>query len=134
MRTSPCWTYASRHHQLQLRRQLGQRLRFGFSRQPCTKTAISPTSELQMRRSLMRWKADYDGLLLVLVLAPEDSWIILCDHEKVLRHLCGPSWAFVSSRALSPSCGQSPQVASNPSSSTLGYKLSSRRHLQSGFV
>ena len=35
----------------------------------------------------MRWKGDDDAVILILVLAPEGSWIILCDHEKVLRHL-----------------------------------------------
>ena len=27
-----------------------------------------------------------------LVPAPEGPWIILCDHDKVLRHLFGPTW------------------------------------------
>ena len=35
----------------------------------------------------MRWKGDDAAVDLVLVLAPERSWIILCDHEKVLPHL-----------------------------------------------
>ena len=39
----------------------------------------------------MRWNCDDDTLLLVLVLALEASWIILCDHGNVLRHLF---WAF----------------------------------------
>ena len=34
----------------------------------------------------MRWKAYNETLLLVLVPAPECSWIILCDHNKVLHH------------------------------------------------
>ena len=33
----------------------------------------------------MRWKADDETFHLVLVLALEHSWIILCDHGKVLR-------------------------------------------------
>jgi hypothetical protein len=38
-------------------------------------------------RSLMRWKANDDGsFVLVLILAPESLWIVLCDHDKVLRH------------------------------------------------
>jgi len=43
----------------------------------------------------MRWKVDDDAILLVLVLAPEGSWIILCDHNKVLRHLFGPTWPYI---------------------------------------
>lgn len=39
----------------------------------------------------MRWKGDDDAVILVLVLAPGYSWIMLCDHEKVLRHLFGPA-------------------------------------------
>ncbi|KAF8760518.1 hypothetical protein HU200_010143 [Digitaria exilis] len=35
----------------------------------------------------MRWKENDDAVIWVQVLAPEPSWIILCDHEKVLRHL-----------------------------------------------
>jgi hypothetical protein len=35
----------------------------------------------------MRWKEDNESILLVLVQAPEDSWIILCDHDKLLHHL-----------------------------------------------
>ena len=38
----------------------------------------------------MRWKGDDDAVSLVLVLALEVSWIMLCVHDKVLRHL---SWA-----------------------------------------
>ena len=48
----------------------------------------------------MRWKGDDDAVDLVLVLAPEGSWIILCDHDKVLRHLFGPCSGRVSCRAL----------------------------------
>ena len=35
----------------------------------------------------MRWKGDDDAVVLILVLDPEGTWIILCDHEKVLCHL-----------------------------------------------
>jgi hypothetical protein len=59
----------------------------------------------------MRWKLDDETLLLVLVLAPESSWIILCDHNKLLHH---QFWAFsglVSRWALSPSCGHPLLVA-----------------------
>jgi hypothetical protein len=30
----------------------------------------------------MHWNHDDEMILLVLVLAPEDSWIILCDHGE----------------------------------------------------
>jgi hypothetical protein len=35
----------------------------------------------------MRWKEDNEIFLLILVRAPEDSWMILCDHDNMLRHL-----------------------------------------------
>ena len=38
----------------------------------------------------MHWNRDDEMLLLVLVPAPEASWIILCDYGNVLRHLFGP--------------------------------------------
>ena len=134
MRTSPCWTHARRPHlQATSRRQLGLRVRFGFSRQPCTKMAISPSYDIEKRRSLMRWKAYNEMLLLVLVPAPECSWIILCHHNKVLHHLFWANSAFVSCRALSPCCGRPHLVATNPSS-PLVFKLSSRHRLDSGFV
>ena len=61
----------------------------------------------------MRWKANDETFRLVLVLALEDSWIILCDHEKVLWHLFWAFSGFVSCRALSPYCGR-PLVAPQP--------------------
>jgi hypothetical protein len=77
----------------------------------------------------MRWKANNEIFLLVLILALEGSWIILCNHNKVLRHQFWALTAFVSCRALSPCYGH-PQVASNPSFVLVGYKLSSRRHIR----
>ena len=56
----------------------------------------------------MRWKPDDEALLLVLVSTPEVSWVILWVHDKVLRHLFWADQAFVSYRALSPSCGRPP--------------------------
>ena len=53
----------------------------------------------------MRWKANDENFILVLVLAPEDSYVILCDHDKMLRHLFWAELAFLSSWALSPCCG-----------------------------
>lgn len=48
--------------------------------------------------------------------ASENSWIILCNHEKVLRHLFWAFSGFVSCRALTPCCG-CPPGHPNPSSS-----------------
>ena len=107
MRASPCWTHTIRpHHQDTSSRQLGLCVQFGFSRQPCTQTAISPSYSVQIRCSWMRWKPDDETLLLVLVLAPEASWIILCDYDKVLCHLFWAEQAFVSCQALSTSFGR----------------------------
>ena len=64
----------------------------------------------------MRWKPDDETLLLVLVPAPEGSWIILCAHHNVLHHLFWAKQAFVLFRALSPSCGR-PLAAPNPRTS-----------------
>ena len=114
MRTSPCWT-RSCHSLLQVtsRHQLGHRVRLGFCQYPCTVSVISPSYGVKMRCSWMRWNRDDEMLLLVLVLALEASWIILCDHGKVLRHLFWAFSGFVSCRALSPCCGP-PLVAPNP--------------------
>ena len=52
MRTSPCWIRA--YHglpQVTSRHQLGRRVRLGFSRHPFTVLMISPTSDVQTRRS-----------------------------------------------------------------------------------
>ncbi|KAF8701496.1 hypothetical protein HU200_033519 [Digitaria exilis] len=124
MRTSPRWTHMSQPRlRVQLRRQLGQ-LRFGFSQEPCTKSAISPTSGIQMSRSWMRWKAHDDTLLLILVLAPKDSWIMLCDHDKVLSHLFWANSGLVPCQAFSPrSAPMSPPTLGRP----LGYKIITRR-------
>jgi hypothetical protein len=40
----------------------------------------------------MLWNGDDDVIILLLVLAPEGSWIMLCDHDKVMRHVFGPIW------------------------------------------
>jgi hypothetical protein len=37
-------------------------------------------------RSLMPWKANDKSFLLILVLDLEATWIILYDHDKMLRH------------------------------------------------
>lgn len=133
IRTSPHWTHTSRLlHRVTSRRQLAERVRFGFSRQPCTKSAVSPSSDVQTRRYLICWKIKNEVILLVLVLAPEESWIILCDHEKVLPHLFGPSWAFVSCRAFNSS--PPPKVAPNPSSPLFSFKHGSHHCFSLGFI
>jgi hypothetical protein len=58
----------------------------------------------------MRWKVNDRSFLLVPVLALEDSWIMLCDHNKMLHHQFWTLTAFVSCRAFSPCCGR-PLVA-----------------------
>ena len=63
---------------------------------------------VQMRWSWMRWIDEDEMLLLVLVLALEASWIILCDHGNVPRHLFWAFSGFLSCRALSPCCGRPP--------------------------
>ena len=135
MRTSPRWTCSSRpHHQASCHRQVGRRVQFGFSQHACTKMMISPSYGIQIRHSWMHWNHDDKMLLLVRVLGPKTSWIILCDIKMVLHPLF---WAFlglVSCRALSPYCGHP-----TPGRPTLGrpwfpHKLSSRRHLDLGFV
>ena len=120
MRTSPCWTCSCHGFpQVTSRHQLGHRVRLGFSRHPCTVSVISPSYDVQMRWSWMRWNHD-DALLLVLVPTLETSWIILCDYGKVLHHLFWAFSGFVSCRALSPCCGRPPPSWSPP---TLGRLL-----------
>jgi len=102
------------HHQATSRRQLGQRVRFGFGRPYLMKLATSPSYDNETRHSLLGWKANEESFLLVLVPALEDSWIILCDHDKVLHHLFGAELAFVSCRALTPSCGVPILATLNP--------------------
>ena len=117
MRASPCWTYTSHSlPQVTSRHQLGLHVRFGFSQYTCTVSAISPSYDIETRRSLMRWKQDDDAVLLVLVLGLEGSWIMLCDHDKVLHHLFGPTGP-CTMLGLKPKLWAPPLlVAPNPSS------------------
>ena len=88
MRTSPRWT--RRHHglpQVATRLQLSCHVTLGFSRHVITVSAITSSYDIETGRSWMRWKGDNDAVILDLVQAPDGSWIILCDHGKVLRHL-----------------------------------------------
>jgi hypothetical protein len=49
--------------------------------------AITPSYDIETRRISTHWKEDDDVVDLVMVLAPEVACIILCDHDKVQRHL-----------------------------------------------
>jgi hypothetical protein len=50
-------------------------------------SAITPSYDVETRCINTRWKEDDDTIDMVLVLAPEVARIMLCDHDKVLRHL-----------------------------------------------
>jgi hypothetical protein len=50
-------------------------------------SVITPSYDVEMRRISTCWKEDDDAVDLVLVLAQEVAWTMLCDHDKVLRHL-----------------------------------------------
>ena len=103
MRTSPRWLHARRLlPEVTSRLQLGRHVRLGFSRYVRTVSAISPTYDVETSHSLMRWNGDNDAVDLVLVLAPEGSWIMLCDHENVLHHLFWAFSGFVSCQAFGP--------------------------------
>jgi hypothetical protein len=43
------------------------------------------------------WKGDDNAVILDLVPSLEGPWIILCDHDKVLHHLFGPTWPCIMS-------------------------------------
>ena len=92
MRTLPCCTCTNRPHlQVTSRLQLGFHVHLGISQHPCMISVISPSYGVGMMWSWMCWNRDDETLLFVLVPDPEASWIILCDHGKVLRHLL---WTF----------------------------------------
>jgi hypothetical protein len=106
MRTSPRWIYMSHAvRQVTSCHQLGLRISFGFRRPPWTELATSPSYDIDARCSLMRWKGNDESFLSVLVPPPEDSWIILCVHNKELCHQFWALMVFVSCRTLSPYCG-----------------------------
>lgn len=133
MRTSPRWM-CTIHGLLQvaIRPQLGCHVHLVFSRHPVTVSVISPSYDVETGRSRMRWNRDDDAVVLVLVLAPECSWIMLCDHERCCDTCFGPKWLCIVS-GLKPKLG-----ATLPGhASTLGrprlYLFSSRRHFRLGF-
>ena len=112
MRTSPCWTRSCHGlPQVTSRHQLGHRVRLGFSRHPLH--GFSDISLIRCPNEVIldawRWDASFGSSP-----ALETSWIILCDHGKVLHHLFWAFLGFVSCRALSPCCGPL-LVAPNPS-------------------
>jgi hypothetical protein len=61
----------------------------------------------------MHWKEDNETFHLVLVLALETPWIILCDHTKVLHHKFGQV-GLVLCQALTPSCVCPPLLLPQP--------------------
>jgi hypothetical protein len=93
MRTSSRWTHR-RYGLLQvaIRPQLSCHVTLGFSRHVVTVLVITLSYDIETGRSWMRWKGDDDTVVLDLVPALEGPWIILCDHNKVLHHLFGPTW------------------------------------------
>jgi hypothetical protein len=87
MRTSPRWICMSHAlHQVTRRHQLELRVRIRFSRPPWMESATSPSYDIETRCSLMRWNANDEIFLLVLIPPPKSSCTILCIHDKVLRH------------------------------------------------
>jgi hypothetical protein len=127
MRTSPRWTHRRYGlSQVAIRPQLSCHVTIGFSRHVITVLVITLSYDIKTGCSWMRWKGDDDAVVLDLVPAPEDPWIILCDHVKVLHHLFGPTWPCIVS-------GLKPKLwAPNPwPFTTLGrvldYKYSCRR-------
>jgi hypothetical protein len=127
MRTSPRWTH--RRYglpQVAIHPQLSCHVTLGFNGHVVTVSVITFSYDIETRRSWMHWKGDDDAVVLDPVPVPEGAWIILCDHDKVLRHLFGPTWPCIVSD-LKPKLW-----APNPwSSPTLGrvldYKHSRRR-------
>ncbi|KAF8701503.1 hypothetical protein HU200_033527 [Digitaria exilis] len=96
MRTSPRWNCT--HHglpQVVLRLRLRCHVQLEFSLHLWTVLAISPTYDVETRRIRMRWKGDDDAVVLVLVLAPEDSWIILCNNERCCITCFGPTGPYI---------------------------------------
>jgi hypothetical protein len=107
------------------------RVWFRINRPSWTKMAISPSYDIETRCSLIRWKED-ETFHLVLVQAPEASWIILCDHDNICVSSFGPRWLCIV-------LGLKPMLWAPPwSPPTLArpfcYKLSSRCLRNLGFV
>jgi hypothetical protein len=93
MRTSPRWTHRRYGlSQVAIRPQLSYHITLGFSRHIIIVLVITLSYDIKTGRSWMCWKGVDAAIVLDLVPALEVSWIILCDHVKVLRHLFGLTW------------------------------------------
>jgi hypothetical protein len=128
MRILPRWTHR-RYGLLQvaIRPQLRCHVTLGFSRHIITVLVITLSYDIEMGRSWMCWKGDDDAVVLDLVPAPEGLWIILCDHDKVLYHLFGPTWPCIVSD-LKPKLWAPNLWLSSTLDRVLDYKNSRRRH------
>jgi hypothetical protein len=134
MRTSPCWTHI--RHDLShvgLRLRLSYHVHLGFSLHLCTVSAITPSYDVETRRISTRWKEDDDAVDLVLVLAPEVARIILCDLDKVLRHLFWANFAVYQVGPLAQVVGAPLLVSHNPRTTLPLHELSSHRRFRRGF-
>jgi hypothetical protein len=78
MRISPCWIHP-RFSLLRVtsRLQLGLHVRFGLSWPPWMETLISPSYDVETRRSLMRWKK-----------TTKDFFWFLFKLQKIRRSFC----------------------------------------------
>ena len=135
MRTSPCCTHI--RHDLShvgLRLRLSCHVHLGFSLHLRTVSAITPSYDVETRRISTRWKEDDDTVDLFLVLAPEVAWIMLCDHDKVLRHLFWANLAVYRVGPLAQVVGAlswSPTTLGRPS---LSINLVAAAGLEAGFA
>jgi hypothetical protein len=92
-----------------------------------TVSVITPSYDIKTRRISTHWKEDDDTVDLVMVLAPEVAWIMLCEHDKVLRHLfwanlavyrVGPLAQVVGAPSWSPSTLGRPSLSINSVAAT----------------
>ena len=105
MRTSSCWIRMF-HGLLQVAThpQLGCHVQLVFSRHPSQFRQYLPHTTLKrgvlgsVRKGTTTCRFGFGP-------RSRTSWIMLCDHKKVLHHLFWANIGFVSSWALSPSCG-----------------------------
>jgi hypothetical protein len=134
MRISPCWTHI--RHDLShvgLRLRLSCHVHLGFSLHLRMVSGITPSYGVETRRTSTRWKEDDDAVDLVLVLAPEVTCIILCDHDKVLRHLFWANLAVYRVGPLAQVVGAPFLVSHNPRTTLPLHKLSSRCRFRGEF-
>jgi hypothetical protein len=127
MRTSPRWTHWRYGlSQVAIHPQLSYHVTLGFNRHVVIVSVINFSYDIEMGRSSMRWKGDDNAVVLDLVPNPEGSWIILCDHGKVLCHLFEPTWPCIVS-ALKPKLWAPNPWPSPTLGRVLDYKHSRRR-------